>query len=209
MDDYFANHARVRQFPWSLYHGPLERDLDAFLRAVQKGNPAARVLVLGCGTMAELDAIPRAFQVSIADIDARAIEAVRARKDARIVATYVLPSDGDLSALPTNFDAVYAKEVIEHVVPWQQQFLRMRERLRAGGKIWLSTPNYGEPWIYAVEATFLELVARINGFTRRGMHPSKFSRRLLSRGLQQAGFVGVQARCVAIRMALVAQATVP
>ena len=30
-DDYFANHARVRKFPWSLYHAPLERDLARFL----------------------------------------------------------------------------------------------------------------------------------------------------------------------------------
>lgn len=209
MDDYFKNHGRVRQFPWSLYHGPLERDLDAFLRAVGDVSPRAKVLVLGCGTMAELDAVPATFRVSVADIDARAVAAVAARRDPRIVSTYVLAEDGDLSALPDDFDAIYAKEVIEHVVPWQQQLLRMRSKLRPGGKIWLSTPNYGEPWLPLIEHTFLEVVARIGGFTRRGMHPSKFSRHKLHRGLEQAGFARVKARPIALRLALVARGTAP
>jgi len=42
-NDYFANHARARQFPWTLYHRPLERDLGRFLRAVADEHPAGEV----------------------------------------------------------------------------------------------------------------------------------------------------------------------
>ena len=40
--DYFANHARARQFPWTLYHQPLERDLARFLRQVAAEHAARR-----------------------------------------------------------------------------------------------------------------------------------------------------------------------
>ena len=32
--DYFVNLERNRRFPWSLYHQPIEDDLEAFLQAV-------------------------------------------------------------------------------------------------------------------------------------------------------------------------------
>ena len=35
--DYFANHARARQFPWTLYHQPLERDPAQFVQARDLG----------------------------------------------------------------------------------------------------------------------------------------------------------------------------
>ena len=47
--DYFANHARARRFPWTLYHKPLEADLARFLRQVSAEHPAGEILVVGCG----------------------------------------------------------------------------------------------------------------------------------------------------------------
>ena len=41
--DYFANHARARQFPWTLYHRPLERDLGKFLHEVSADHPTGSV----------------------------------------------------------------------------------------------------------------------------------------------------------------------
>ena len=56
--DYFANHARARQFPWTLYHQPLEKDLAKFLGQVAVEQPRGEVLVVGCGLLHEIDAAP-------------------------------------------------------------------------------------------------------------------------------------------------------
>src|SRR5207237_7599442 len=94
-----------------------------------------------------------------------------------------------------QFAAIYAKEVVEHVLAWPEWLVGLRRALLPGGKLWLSTPNYGEPWLPAIESTVLELVARRSGFTRRNIHPTRFSRRSLARGLRAAGFADV-ATCV-------------
>jgi SAM-dependent methyltransferase len=197
-DDYFENHARVRTFPWSLYHAPLERDLSRFLDGVR-----GRVLVVGGGLMHELDAAPPGVAFTVVDIDPRAVEAVRDRvSDAQVV-----PPETPLDrVLGTQFDAVYAKEVIEHVHEWPQWLAGLRRSLAPGGRLWLSTPNYGEPWLPALESTVLELVARRSGFTRRHLHPTRFSRASLARGLAAAGFGEIDVRVTPTRLALTAWA---
>src|SRR5882724_630229 len=86
--DYFANHARARQFPWTLYHQPLERDLAKFLAEVTGGE----VLVVGCGLLHEIDAAPAGLTFHVVDIDPRAVDAVLARNDPRITGgTVVAP----------------------------------------------------------------------------------------------------------------------
>jgi SAM-dependent methyltransferase len=204
--DYFANHERARRLPWSLYHRPLEADLARFLACLP---PRARVLVIGCGLMHELDRAPRDLRITVADVDARAVEAVLARGDARIERGVVVDPEQPIDAYVTDLDAIYAKEVIEHVVPWQAWLAGVYRALAPGGALWLSTPNYGEPWLAALEATALELVARRDGFTRKGLHPSRFSRRSLARGLADAGFTRVRARSTLHRLALTAWATRP
>jgi SAM-dependent methyltransferase len=210
--DYFANHARARRFPWTLYHAPLERDLARFLAAVAADAPRGELLVVGCGLLHELDAAPPGLRVTVCDIDARAVDAVLVRHDPRIAAGVVvepeLPLDtaGGWSA---RFDAIYAKEVVEHVVAWPGWLAGIRRALAPRGRLWLSTPNYGEPWLPALEATALELVARRSGFTRRGIHPTRFSRGALARGLRAAGFDDVAVHATPTRLALTAWARAP
>ena len=55
---------------------------------------------------------------------------------------------------------------------------------RPGGCQQLSTPNYGGVTLPLIENTFLELVARTKGFSRKGIHPTKFSRTRLRRLLE-------------------------
>ena len=83
------------------------------------------------------------------------------------------------------------------------------QALHPGGALWLSTPNYGEPWLPALERTVLEVVARRSGFTRRGLHPSRFSRASLARALHGAGLAHVSVRPTLHRLALVARARRP
>ena len=91
--------------------------------------------------------------------------------DPRIVAGHVVAPEQPIdAALGTRFAAIYAKEVVEHVLAWPAWLAGLRRALVPGGRLWLSTPNYGEPWLPALESTVLELVARRSGFSRRA-HP--------------------------------------
>ncbi len=209
--DYFANHARARQFPWTLYHQPLERDLVRFLGAVGEAHLPGEVLVVGCGLLHELDAAPGGMTFAVADIDARAVAAVLSRHDARITDGHVVPPETPIDEVlgAQRFAAIYAKEVVEHVLAWPGWLAGLRRALVPGGRVWLSTPNYGEPWLPAIESTVLELVARRSGFSRRGIHPTRFSRGSLRRGMRAAGFASICVKPTPTRLALTAWGTAP
>jgi SAM-dependent methyltransferase len=206
--DYFANHARARRFPWTLYHQPLERDLGRFLRHVSAEQVTGEVLIVGCGLLHELDAAPSGLGFHVVDIDARAVAAVLGRGDPRITGGTVVAPEQPLD-LGRRFAAIYAKEVIEHVLAWPTWLVSLRRALVPSGRLWLSTPNYGEPWLPALESTVLEPVARHTGFSRRDLHPTRFSRGALLRGLAAAGFEHVAAQPTPTRLALTAWARAP
>lgn len=225
--DYFANHVRARQFPWTLYHQPLERDLARFLREVAAGlQPSQRpsaplralaepelaaagaVLVVGCGLLHELDTAPPGLTFHVVDIDERAVAAVLAKGDPRIDGGTVVAPEQPID-LGRKFAAIYAKEVVEHVLAWPAWLVGLRRALVPGGRLWLSTPNYGEPWLPAIESTVLELIARRSGFSRRHIHPTRFSRGDLARGLRGAGFTDVTVCATPTRLALTSWARAP
>src|SRR4029079_8537204 len=140
----------------------------------------------------EIDAAPGGLSFHVADIDERAVAAVLARRDPRITGGTVVdpeqPIDHGLGSGPgRRFTAIYAKEVVEHVRAWPGWLTGLRRVLVPGGRLWLSTPNYGEPWLPAIESTVLELIARRSGFSRRHIHPTRFSTGSLRRGLRAAG----------------------
>jgi SAM-dependent methyltransferase len=212
--DYFANHARARRFPWTLYHRPLEADLARFLRQVSAEHWTGEILVVGCGLLHEIDAAPSGLRFHVVDIDPRAVDAVLGRQDPRILAGTVVAPEQPLSldALGRpgrGFAAVYAKEVIEHVLSWPAWLTGLRRALVPSGRLWLSTPNYGEPWLPALESTVLELIARRDGYSRRELHPTRFSARSLARGLRAAGFESVDANVTPTRLAITAWARAP
>jgi SAM-dependent methyltransferase len=206
--DYFENHRRGRQFPWTLYHTPLEKDLGEFLHRAADEHPEGDVLVVGCGLLHEIDTAPPGLRYTVVDIDPRAVEAVLARKDPRIVAGHVVEPEAPIE-LGAPFNAIYAKEVIEHIHAWPSWLVGLRRALVPGGRLWLSTPNYGEPWLPALESTVLELVARRSGFSRRHIHPTRFSKKSLTRGLLSAGFSDVHANVSPTRLAITAWAQAP
>ncbi len=206
--DYFANHARARQFPWTLYHQPLERDLGRFLARVAAEHPTGDVLVVGCGLLHEIDEAPAGLRYTVADIDARAVEAVLARRDPRITGGVVVAPEEPID-LARTFAGIYAKEVVEHVLAYPAWLAGLRRALVPGGRLWLSTPNYGEPWLPAIESTVLELIARRSGFSRREIHPTRFSRAALGRALHGALFDEVAVHATPTRLALTAWARAP
>ena len=207
-NDYFVNHDKVRRFPWSLYHRPLERELVAFLRRVSVERPNGSTLVIGCGLMQELSLAPRDMSFTAVDIDERAVQAVSSFGDPRVTARAIRPED-DPTVLGQRFDAIYAKEVIEHINPWEPYLDALRDTLNPGGQLWLSTPNYGDPWLPLLEQTVLEVIARRDGFTRQGLHPSPFTQDSLTDALEAARFEEVEVKKVSRKLALVATARRP
>lgn len=210
--DYFENHRRARQFPWTLYHQPLEKDLARFLSEVAAEHPSGEVLVVGCGLLHEIDAAPPGLTFHVVDIDERAVEAVLGRDDPRITGGTVVPPEEPLDhsfGVGRTFAAVYAKEVIEHILSWPSWLVGIRHILLPGGRVWLSTPNYGEPWLPVLESTVLEVIARKSGFSRKHIHPTRFSRSALVRGLRAAAFEDVDARVTPTRFAIAASARAP
>ncbi len=207
-NDYFANHARARQFPWTLYHSPLERNLSRFLGEVSADHPTGEVMVVGCGLMQEVDTAPSGLRFHVVDIDPRAVAAVTGKGDPRITGGSVVEPEVPID-LGRPFAAIYAKEVVEHVLAWPAWLVGLRRALVPGGRLWLSTPNYGEPWLPALESTVLEVIARRSGFSRRHIHPTRFSRGALERGLRGAGFEDVGASVTATRLAITAWARSP
>jgi SAM-dependent methyltransferase len=177
---YFVNHGRRHRFPWSLYHRDLERRLAAAV--VSLNNPQAKVLVVGCGLEPFVPGVEGPVYYG-ADLDPASISACKALHPelaARLAACpgpYELPSGG---AFDVQFDAIVAKEVIEHLDDPQRWMTALAERLAIGGELLITTPNYGTfSTLPILEATLLELFARRDGYSRRHIHPSRFTRRRL------------------------------
>jgi len=179
---YFENHKRRDRFPWSLYHQDLSRRL---VRTIADYGAAPRVLVVGCGLEPEIEGAPAGTLFHGCDLDSRAIaECAKLHPQLRdrlavCPSPSELPSSGDFAA---PFDVVLAKEVVEHLdepAPWARL---LASRVRVGGSLVLTTPNYSRlSSLRYLEATVLEWIARRDGYSRKHIHPTKFSKRSLAR----------------------------
>jgi SAM-dependent methyltransferase len=175
---YFTNHDRRARFPWSLYHRPLERCLARALGSRRDGDP--RVLVVGCGLEPFVPGIDHAIYYG-ADLDARSIATCRERFPELSERLGVCPSPYELpheAAFDGGFDAIVAKEVVEHLGQPDRWVGALAGRLAPGGELLLTTPNYGRLSTLALlESTVLEGLARRDGYSRKDIHPSRFNRR--------------------------------
>lgn len=179
--EYFSNHDRRLKFPWSLYHRGLARRLAHALD--ERPQPRPKVLVVGCGLEPFVPGAERPEYFGV-DLDESSIAACRQRfpdmreRLAVCPGPYELPRQG---AFDIAFDAIVAKEVIEHLDDPERWVRTLAGALAPGGELLLTTPNYGR-WstLALLEATVLELVARRDGYSRKHLHPSRFDRRRLS-----------------------------
>jgi 2-polyprenyl-3-methyl-5-hydroxy-6-metoxy-1,4-benzoquinol methylase len=199
--DYFVNHKRASKFPWSIYHRPLERHLERFLTAVSGASAFPEVLVLGGGYLHELPALPPNLRLTAVDIDDRVTQFLSGLGDERLVRCLTISRAEDLRALGP-FDAIYAKEVIEHIVEVNAYLRVLVGILKPGGRMWLSTPNYGDPWLPLLESTVLELIGRLSGYSRRDLHPTRFSADRLAKLLDTEALEGVCVEKTRFKLAL-------
>jgi 2-polyprenyl-3-methyl-5-hydroxy-6-metoxy-1,4-benzoquinol methylase len=123
----------------------------------------------------------------VCDIDPRAVELAKELWGDELAAADVVEPGGSLPYPDEHFDLVVSMDVIEHVlepVAWTREVLRV---LKPGGLCFLTTPNYGSPSLSLIEKTALEAVARVQGFSRRDIHPTKMTASRLSTVLAEAG----------------------
>ncbi|MBI5070963.1 MAG: class I SAM-dependent methyltransferase [Deltaproteobacteria bacterium] len=202
--DYFANHARALRFPWSLYHRPLERSLAGFLTRVGAAGGRPRVLVIGGGFLHELPLVPEVVRLTVVDVDPRVTERLDRIGDPRVERCLTIAPNADLRPLG-EFEGIYAKEVIEHIPAPEPYLAAIAAMLAPEGRLWLSTPNYGDAALPLLEATVLELVGRLSGYSRRDIHPSRFTADRLLSAMREAGLDEVEVTKTPLRLALVGQ----
>lgn len=200
---YFDNHSKASRFPWSLYHKPLLDDLKDFLGS--KITLGSKVLVIGPGDFHEFSFLKSlGAEISLLDIDPRVLEVHKRRHDKDVANFYLVDENFNGYPAETSFDVIYAKEVIEHIVDYPSFLTKIKNALVPLGFCWLSTPNYGFFLLPFLERTVLEIIARISGFSRKHIHPSRFSRPLLKKALEEAGFEKIKTTVTPLKLALVA-----
>lgn len=174
--DYFVNHRRRLQFPWALYH----REIDWRVARAVSGARAGRALVVGCGLDPEVTGVAPGH-VWACDLDPDAIASCRAAMPEMSARLAVCPSAYVLPDFGVKFDAIVAKEVIEHLddpVRWSRSLVGA---LASHGRLVLTTPNYGRfSTLPLIESTLLEWIARRDGYSRKHIHPSRFDRARLA-----------------------------
>ena len=115
--------------PWTLYHRPLERDLAHSSHEVATEHPAAKCSSSAAACSTRSMPRRRGLSFHVVDIDARAVEAVLARERSADQRRDVVAPEAPID-LGRRFAAIYAKEVVEHVLAWPALARRAAPRAR-------------------------------------------------------------------------------
>lgn len=175
-----------QRFSDALYsrHGEIERSSKRYMRSLVPRDRPLAVLDVGCGTgLNARELANMGHRVTGIDLSPVAIEKFKA-----------LGFEGQVcdvcEGLPFgegSFDLVYASEVIEHVSDTESFLAQLSRVLKPGGLLMLSTPNSAF-WPFRFAALFGWTVSEM----QHPGHVRFFSKRSLTRAVEQAGFVDIQ-----------------
>lgn len=127
------------QLPGELEPFALDRRRAFMLAQVSPGD---RVLDLGCGDGLLTAALAQAGCDAVgADVAQGALERARERHPGPSYA--LVPPHGPFAFADSEFDCVWASEVIEHVADTARWLSEVRRVLRPGGRLALTTPYHG------------------------------------------------------------------
>jgi 2-polyprenyl-3-methyl-5-hydroxy-6-metoxy-1,4-benzoquinol methylase len=179
-----------KSVPPGLAPSDLQLRLKFLLARVRDGE---RVLDVGCGEgrfTAELAAAGvQGVGIDVAEEPLRRARAGHPGVDVRIVDTC-----GPWPLADASFDAVWAGEVIEHVVDTAGWLSEVRRVLRPGGRLLASTPNHSR---LAVLRLALSTRAFDAHFDPRADHLRFYTRRTLISLLEDFGFQEVSTAAAA------------
>lgn len=201
-NDYLSNLDVVERFPFSIYHWPIRSHVLNLIRKQSSGGRTLSILNVGCGLSQVLKSIEQNHWYRGVDVDERAIDICRERYQDRraefeVSEPYALPAED------RAYDVVFATEVVEHVLEPERWVRELVRTVAPNGALQLSTPNYGGWLLPLIEHTFLEWMARRQGFTRKGLHPTPFTAARLQGLLEGAGLSDVTVQKTPFHLALI------
>jgi len=147
-----------------------------------RGRPASRVLDLGCsdGSLAE---ILRGYGHTVTGVDIEKIDGVGERVDQFVEADL---DRGMPDEVGDGFDVVLAADVLEHVREPGDLMREIRHRLRPGGSLVTSIPNFAH-WYPRARVGLGRFDYDRRGILDRG-HVRFFTRRSFERLVDSVGF---------------------
>jgi 2-polyprenyl-3-methyl-5-hydroxy-6-metoxy-1,4-benzoquinol methylase len=187
-DSSAAYHERI----WEAVPADLEPTDFALRRRFLLDHVGAgeRVLDVGCGEGAFTAELARAgiqpLGVDVAEEPLRRGRARHPELDLRLV-----DGDGGWELADASFDAVWAGEVIEHVLDTAAWLSELRRVLRSGGSLLLSTPAHAPLGMIALALSRRAFAAH---FDPRGDHLRFYSRATLTELLAEFGFERIEVR---------------
>lgn len=152
--------------------------------------PGARVLDVGCGEGRFTSALVHAGRPAVG-IDVASEPLRRARDRDSGLDLRLVPVTGPWPLEDCGFDAVWAGEVLEHVLDTAAWLSEVRRVLRSGGAIIVSTPDHGPLTRLALGIGVRRFRAH---FDPRGDHIRFYTRRALVLLLEEFGFEDVRTR---------------
>ena len=173
----------------SWFYATRERYLLDFARL----KPGLHVLDIGCGSGVVSREIARhGCKVVGIDVSADCIRYAKkkAREEGSQNARFLVGSIERLPFRPRTFDLIVASHVIEHVEHPRAIMEEMRSRLKPGGLLVVTTPNYKSLWPLA-EFVFDRTIAE-EGYSLHEQHITKFDPAKIRSLLRRNGFTGVR-----------------
>lgn len=178
--DYFNNLLGIYKFPWNIYHSPIKKEI---IKECELLSQDYKVLDIGCGAGLLDNFLHK--EVYGVDINKKAIEFCQKHYHRGKERYKLIGIDQKYPFKDEFFDIILCLEVIEHVMNIPFFLGEIKRVLKSEGIILLSTPNYSSLLLKILESTILEWVALKRGFTRKTLHPNKYTKKRLKDTLEE------------------------